>query len=149
MTTTPKTNKYDIIRAFYEAQEKQSFAHNRETLFVALQARGVAKVSVTYCGSGDSGAVEDCTIEPGDAALTGTVSVLTAQWDQTEPRVDDKTLKDAVEEMAMQLVEIDHSAGESRKGGRKTVTFDVVARKITATEINAVTDAGGDTIYRK
>lgn len=123
-------HEFERRRLRLEAMDKESFSHNRELFFVALQARGVTSVEIRYEGSGDSGGIEDRTVLPDGTDLSDEIMLLVADWHQEKLVTKAMPLIEALDETAMQLVEREHGGWENNEGGGGTVTFDVEPREI-------------------
>lgn len=127
---TELMHEFEQKRLRLKAMDEESFSHNRELFFVALQARGVTSVEILYEGSGDSGGIEDRTILPEGIDLSAEIILLVPDWHQEALVTKNMPLIEALEETAMQLVAREHDGWENNEGGGGTITFDVEAREI-------------------
>lgn len=102
-------------------------------LFDALAAAGITTVLVTFDGYGDSGQVEsiDARDAKGDVALPeATIEIgLPGEVDATQHIA--MPLREAIEELAYDLLRETHAGWENNDGGFGDFTFDVAARTIS------------------
>jgi hypothetical protein len=109
-----------------------------------MRVHGIDKVTVEYCGSGDSGGIEEIMFEdnmrscvkcPGDV-LSFTVFSSYFQGGESLGWVHKEELKqipfrDALEQHCYDLIDSEHSGWENDDGGSGTFTFDVESGKIS------------------
>lgn len=117
----------------YNQLQRETRAEDRATVMAALKACDITKVVIRYDGYGDSGGVEECTVEGGQGQESLTVSVQTklVDWSSAEMTSHTAPLREVLETIAMQYVAIEHSGWENNEGGSGDVTFDPVADTIT------------------
>lgn len=127
----------DDIRAEFAAERQQRAAlrpANKTAVFAALAGAGVAKVSVSFDGYGDSGQIEN--IEARDALSAPvqlpdqTISIVAVIWGQTEPEARSMTLTEAIEHLVYDALSETHGGWELNEGAFGEFVFDVSAREI-------------------
>lgn len=110
---------------------------NRESILRCLKENNFRKVRVYYCGSGDSGGIEDVDIEglKGKEPRVKFVQVKTA-WDADAERWNETlgeteiSLSDAVREHCYDLLSREHGGWENDSGGSGEFVFDPESDKI-------------------
>ena len=107
---------------------------NKEALFTALAAAGIATVRVTFDGCGDSGQIESLTAHAGDVAKA--LPEVTVQFVVLQQGGDDIdcrsiTLAEAIEHLVYDVLEEKHPGWENDDGAFGEFTFDVASRSIT------------------
>jgi hypothetical protein len=146
MTGTKSRNDFNTFMAAYEkdrkAREKTNLA-NQYAIIDALDQAGIALVTVTFDGEGDSGQIEDIKAFAHVEADTGT---------GTDPRplpnkpvkyceqsfrdhkstklMADKSLAEAIEDLCYALLEQKHCGWENNEGAFGEFTFEVEERRV-------------------
>ncbi|GAB3588594.1 DUF6878 family protein [Acetobacter peroxydans] len=117
----------------YNRLKRESQTEDRATVMAALKACGITKVVIRYDGYGDSGGVEECTVEGGQGqeSLTVPVQTVILDWSSAEKTIQMAPLREVLETLAMQYVAVEHSGWENNEGGSGDVTFDPIAGTIT------------------
>jgi len=143
----------DIV-AEIEAEKSQRAAlrpANKSAVFAALAGAGVATVTVSFDGYGDSGQIE--SIEARDAAKTSvplpdqTISIVAIVWGQSAPETRPMTLTEAIEHLVYDALSETHGGWELNEGAYGEFVFDVPTQEIrldyhermTVTEFSAHT----------
>jgi hypothetical protein len=119
--------------ARYESRLAISNAKTKASLFAALEAAGVTRITVVFDGAGDSGGVEDVRVD-GDVDSLPAVQVTFFEAgynDDDAKTARDRLLKDAVETLAMSFLSQTHGGLENNDGGFGEVIFDVAAGTAT------------------
>lgn len=109
--TNPQTNYADMMEKLRAEREAESAAARIE-LLSQLRALGVTEATAEYEGYGDSGNVEDISVQP------------------TETTLEDD-LKTKLENFAWSLAYHQHPGFEINEGGYGTLTWDISADSIT------------------
>ena len=107
---------------------------NKAALFTTLADAGITTVTAAFDGYGDSGGIEDVRAERDGEEIdlpTGTITLLTIPWRETEPVVNDVTVFAAIEHMAYELLGETHGGWENNAGAYGEFVFDVAAGTIT------------------
>jgi hypothetical protein len=117
----------------YNRLKRESQTEDRATVMAVLKACGITKVVIRYDGYGDSGGVEECTVEGGQGqeSLTVPVQTVILDWSSAEKTIQMSPLRDVLETLTMQYVDVEHDGWENNEGGSGDVTFDPVADTIT------------------
>jgi hypothetical protein len=117
----------------YNRLKRESQTEDRATVMAALKACGITKVVIRYDGYGDSGGVEECSVEGGQGQESLAMPVQTAivDWPLAEKAIHTAPLREVLETLAMECVAADHDGWENNEGGSGDVTFDPVADTIT------------------
>lgn len=116
----------------YNRLKRESQTEDRATVMAALKACGITKVVIRYDGYGDSGGVEECTVEGGQGqeSLMVPVQTILVDWSTAEKTIQMTPLRDVLETLAMQYVAVEHGGWENNEGGSGEVTFDPAADAI-------------------
>lgn len=109
--TNPQINFAETM-AKWQAERDAANKAARSELLPQLRALGIAKVIAEYEGYGDSGNIEDVTVQPVGIELH-----------------DD--LRTKVEDFAWGLAYHNHPGFENNEGGYGTLTWDIAADSIT------------------
>ena len=112
---------------------------NRDSILQALKENGLGPVRVYYCGSGDSGGIEDVDIEGGtDKKIRVKFIKQSTSWDPdghwNESIVENEIdLEDAIREHCYDLLSRNHCGWENNDGGSGEFVLDASSEKITWT----------------
>ena len=126
----------DIV-AEIEAEKLQRAAlrpANKSAVFAALAGAGVATVTVSFDGYGDSGQIE--SIGARDAANTDvplpdqTISIVAIVWGRSAPEPREMTLSEAIEHLVYDALSETHGGWELNEGSYGEFVFDVTAQEI-------------------
>ena len=109
--TEPQPNFVDTMEKWRVEREAEIKAA-RAALLSQLRALGVKEVTAEYEGYGDSGNVEDITLQPNGIALL--------------PELSSK-----LEDFAWSFSYDQHPGFENNEGGYGTLTWDILADSIT------------------
>lgn len=111
----------DYMAQIAEARQKQetALAERRKALLAALRAAGAIRVIILYDGYGDSGDVNDVTIEPDGIALGAD---------------DTKALNEFGWDRAYSL----HPGFENNEGGNGEITWDIATDTMSLTHNDCV-----------
>ena len=106
---------------------------NKTAVFDVLAAAGVVTVVVSFDGYGDSGQIEsiDSRDAHGEVAVPeNEVTIASATWDA---EIERKAMncREAVEQLAYDLLNTTYGGWENNDGAYGEFTFDVTARKVT------------------
>lgn len=117
----------------YTRLKRETRTEDRATVMAALKACGITKVVMRYDGYGDSGGVEECVVEGGQGqeSLTTPIQTTLVDWPSGEKTIQMLPLRDVLETLTMQYVDVEHDGWENNEGGSGDVTFDPVADTIT------------------
>jgi hypothetical protein len=104
---------------------------NKTAVFDALAAAGLATVTVSFDGYGDSGQIERLEIEGAvDTLPPATVEIATAIWGELEPQRQSMSLADAIEKLIYDFLGSAHDGWDDNDGAYGEFTFDVADRTI-------------------
>jgi len=126
----------DIV-AEMEAEKLQRAAlrpANKSAIFAALAGAGIATVTVSFDGYGDSGQIE--SFEARDAANTNlplpdqTISIVAIVWGQSAPESREMTLTEAIEHLVYDALSETHPGWELNEGAYGEFVFDVDTQEI-------------------
>lgn len=109
--TTSQTNFADIMEQWRAEREAANKAARAE-LIAQLRAIGITEVTAEYEGYGDSGNVEDITVQPNGIEIAGDLST-------------------KLEDFAWSFAYEHHPGFENNEGGYGTLTWDISADSIT------------------
>ena len=109
--TNPQTD-YAAMAAKWRAEREATLKETRAALIAQLRALGISEITAEYEGYGDSGNVEDVTVQPADVKLL-------------EP------LATEVGDFAWSLAYHHHPGFENNEGGYGTLTWDITGDSIT------------------
>jgi hypothetical protein len=130
--------------ARYEEQEKRRKALAAELrkatkakLFDILQAAGIASLTVTFDGEGDSGQIDEISaFSKANTPLKlprQRLTIQTAKHDGTGPDEASLTVEEVIEHLCYALLEDHHEGWEINEGAYGEFVFDVVTGEITLT----------------
>ena len=132
----PPVTMSDIV-AEIEAEKLQRAAlrpANKSAVFAALAGAGIAIVTVSFDGYGDSGQVE--SIEARDAANADVplpdqaISIVAIVWGKSETEPREMTLTEAIEHLVYDALSETHGGWELNEGASGEFVFDVAAQEI-------------------
>ena len=109
--TTSQTNFADIMEQWRVEREAANKAARAE-LIAQLRAIGITEVTAAYEGYGDSGNVEDITVQPNGIEIAGDLST-------------------KLEDFAWSFAYEHHPGFENNEGGYGTLTWDISVDSIT------------------
>ncbi len=109
--TTSQTNFADIMEQWRAEREAANKAARAE-LIAQLRAIGITEVTAEYEGYGDSGNVEDITVQPNGIEIAGDLST-------------------KLEDFAWSFAYEHHPGFENNEGGYGTLTWDISVDSIT------------------
>lgn len=107
---------------------------NKAAVFAALASAGIATVTVTFDGCGDSGQIE--SIDVVDTSGTdmplpeGTVSIVAMIWGRPEPEARSMSVPEGIEHLVYEALEETHAGWEINDGAHGEFVFDVPALEI-------------------
>jgi hypothetical protein len=141
MTDAPQS---PIISPDWEASQAQererarlaaeALPLNKTALFDALTAAGITSVTVRFDGYGDSGQIEEVSVEANGAAATLPAATITiAQPSSDSSRLDRTSLPvaEAIETLAYGFLTDTHEGWPNNEGAFGDFVFDVAKRTIT------------------
>lgn len=138
LTGVPEMTKAAIQEAFSceRADRKRLlFEFNKCAMAQVMQAHGIASVTVSYSGEGDSGQIDEVDFEPEDPELDLQVQMACEQWEWDGQRhqaslvLRDMELAEAAIllcDVALQLC--DHDGYDNNDGGRGTFTLHALGQ---------------------
>jgi hypothetical protein len=98
---------------------------NKQAVFTALKAAGIATVNVQFNGAGDSGQIEEITACADGTAVAlpeAEVEMRHASWDGA-PTNRKMSLREAIEELCFDYLSQEHGGWEIDDGGQGEFTF--------------------------
>jgi len=107
---------------------------NKASLFAALAAAGITRVTVRFDGCGDSGQIEDIETLVGEELIelpTTTVEIALLDYHQEVPEILSQPLCDAIETLSYNFLQETHGGWENNDGAYGDFVFDVAERTIT------------------
>jgi hypothetical protein len=107
---------------------------NKAVVFDVLARAGITRVLVTFDGYGDSGQIESIEARAGKEMVdlpSDTVLLADPLWDGSGTETVCLPLRDAIEKLAYDALEVTHSGWENNDGGFGDFSFDVAERTIT------------------
>lgn len=107
---------------------------NKTALFDTLTAEGVVSIVVTFDGYGDNGQIEsiDARDAHGEVALPeGAIELASPTYDGAEVERRTLPVRDAIEQLAYDLLEELYAGWENNDGAYGEFAFDVAGRTIT------------------
>lgn len=123
------------IRLAREAElAAQVLPHNKDVLFDALAAAGIAVVVVVFDGYGDSGQIEDVQSRNDDLDIAlppDQIEIAVVEWGADEPQRIAVSVRDAVERLAYAFLAETHAGWENNDGAYGEFTFSVADRTIS------------------
>lgn len=128
------------IRPWLEQMERQNARAeqirpaNKAAVFDALARAGITRVLVTFDGYGDSGQIEFIEARAGQEMVelsSDTVLLADPLWDGSGTETVCLPLREAIEKLAYDALEVTHSGWENNDGGFGDFRFDVAAHTIT------------------
>ena len=138
-TDKPATPEFDmaasVARFFAERDERNRRAEavrpdNKTALFDALAAAGIALVTVTFDGYGDSGQIEDITAQSDDRTVDlpqGEITIATVAWGTDKVTAISMGVEAAIEQLAYDFLSETHGGWENNDGAYGEFSFDVAA----------------------
>ena len=115
------------------AAEAALRATNKDIVFDALAAAGIATIVITFDGYGDSGQIEDIQVRGPDGVDLSQIRIrLTVlDWRFETPEEREASLRECVEDLAYGFLNQTHCGWENNEGGYGEFTFDVASRTIS------------------
>lgn len=107
---------------------------NKAAVFAALAGAGIATVTVTFDGCGDSGQIE--SIEARDASGADvplpeeTIAIVATVWGQSSPEPRSMSVEQAIEHLVYDALTETHGGWENNEGAHGEFVFDVSALEI-------------------
>ncbi len=130
-----RSREYERRDAHYRERRDAAFPITKAAILDALQAAGVARVTIEFEGSGDSGQMEQATAYDADeetvAFPEACIEIARVDFDEGKDTRAEVNLRDAMETIAYELLERTHGGWENDDGGFGTFTFDVAERSVT------------------
>ena len=135
-TPTPAVDPNALAERWSDFEKRLAELHpaNKASLFAALAAAGITRVTASFNGYGDEGRLEEILAFIGE---TGTdlpavaVEVQTLTFGSAEPSVLAQPLAEAIETLADALLDDAHGGWEDGEGAFGEFAFDVAAQTIT------------------
>jgi hypothetical protein len=118
----------------YASQAAAVRARNKTALFDVLAQHGIATVTVTFDGCGDSGQIENLEVEgdrEGVELPPDAIELQRASCGIADLAVDRLSAHDAIEALVFDLLEETHAGWENNDGAYGTFRFDTAERTIT------------------
>ena len=118
----------------YGHRAEQTLAANKAVLFDSLAAAGIAGVTVTFDGYGDSGQIERIDVEAGEKTTplpSDRIEIARTFYESPEIERQTQTVHEAIETLVYDFLRQTHSGWEINDGAYGEFTFDVAQRTIT------------------
>jgi hypothetical protein len=123
--------KIEALRAELAAQ---ILPRNKEALFEALARVGIATVTVTFDGCGDSGQIEEITARAADDCEMELpdekIEITLIRWHADESPPVATSLRDAIEQLCYEFLSLEHGGWENNDGAYGEFSFVVSDRTI-------------------
>ncbi len=107
---------------------------NKKALFGILAEHGITAVIVNFDGYGDSGQIEDITVQSGDVAVelpAERIEIFRPAWDSPDIERQTHTVREAIEALSYDFLAQTHCGWENNDGAYGDFTFDVAGGSIT------------------
>ena len=151
MTPEQTSNSADATEpARYVIDEASVLGRNRRILLATLVQAGAVTATATYVGCGDSGGVEDVSVEmpaeaPFDMAALVTVFAErgvfeNGEW-QTTTVEQQLSIEQALRDFADEVIDVVHGGWENGDGGSGSVIFDCQAGTVRIEHTAYFTDS--------
>ena len=151
MTPEQTSNSADAAEpARYVIDEASVLGRNRRILLATLVQAGAVTATATYVGCGDSGGVEDVSVEmpaeaPFDMAALVTVFAErgvfeNGEW-QTTIVEHHLSIEQALRDFADEVIDVVHGGWENGDGGSGSVIFDCQAGRVRIEHTAYFTDS--------
>jgi len=151
MTPEQTSNSADATEpARYVIDEASVLGRNRRILLATLAQAGAITATATYVGCGDSGGVEDVSVEmpaeaPFDMAALVTVFAErgvfeNGEW-QTTTVEQQLSIEQALRDFADEVIDVVHGGWENGDGGSGSVIFDCQAGTVRIEHTAYFTDS--------
>ena len=151
MTQEQTSNSADATEpARYVIDEASVLGRNRRILLATLVQAGAITATATYVGCGDSGGVEDVSVEmpaeaPFDMAALVTVFAErgvfeNGEW-QTTTVEQQLSIEQALRDFADEVIDVVHGGWENGDGGSGSVIFDCQAGTVRIEHTAYFTDS--------
>ena len=151
MTPEQTSNPADSAEpARYVIDEASVLGRNRRILLATLVQAGAVTATATYVGCGDSGGVEDVSVEmpaeaPFDLAVLVTVFAErgvfeNGEWQATVVE-QQLSIEQALRDFADEAIDVVHGGWENGDGGSGSVIFDCQAGRVRIEHTAYFTDS--------
>lgn len=117
----------------YEKRLSELHPANKASLFAALAAASITRVTVSFNGCGDEGRVEEVLAFAGEAGAdlpNASVEIQTLAFGAATPSMLTQPLAEAIETFADALLDHAHDGWENGEGAFGEFIFDVAAQTI-------------------
>lgn len=107
---------------------------NKEAIFAALARAGITMVSLRFDGSGDSGQIEEVTVLADGLSVTlpsDSIEIARPAGDDSGMEHHPRPLREAIEDLAYEYLDLTHYGWEIGDGGYGEFTFDVAGRLVS------------------
>jgi hypothetical protein len=124
---------FDQKQREYAHRAEQTLAANKAVLFDSLAAAGIAGVTVTFDGYGDSGQIERIDVEAGEETIPlppDRIEIARTTWESPEIERQTQTVQEAIETLVYDFLRRVHSGWEINDGAYGDFIFDVAERTI-------------------
>jgi len=122
--------------ALHQQAVAQANALNKDTVFDALTAAGIATVNVTFDGEGDSGQIESIVVDGSADIPQVSIELQRTDWGTGKLDSVQSTLRDAIETLCYGYLSQEQEGWENNDGAYGEFTFHVAGRKVEL-EFNA------------
>ena len=151
MTPEQTSNSADATEpARYVIDEASVLGRNRRILLATLAQAGAVTATATYVGCGDSGGVEDVSVEMPAEAPFDMVALVTVfaergvfengKW-QTTVIEQQLSIEQALRDFADEVIDVVHGGWENGDGGSGSVIFDCQAGTVRIEHTAYFTDS--------
>ena len=150
MTSEQTSNPEDAEPARYVIEEASVLGRNRRILLATLARAGAVTATASYVGSGDSGGVEDVSVEMPAEAPFDMLSPVTVfaergayengRWETTTVE-EQLSIEQALRDFADAVIDLVHGGWENGDGGSGSVVFDCQAGIVRIEHTTYFTDS--------
>lgn len=123
------TKRYERLRQMRTEANRR----NKSVLFDALRSAGITSVTATFDGEGDSGQIDTIDAYAGNDPADFpemSIPIELVGWGQTEPRLNELPLREAVEALCYDFLAEEHDGWENNDGAYGEFQFNVAKATI-------------------
>ena len=125
------TENFSEAYARHQEALKQANLANKEAVFDALAQAGIATVTVSFDGEGDSGQMQDIAVDGKDTPLPNLrVECQIVSWGTETPACGQTTLHLAIDALCYDYLAQEHDGWENNDGAHGEFLFDVAQRRV-------------------
>jgi hypothetical protein len=118
----------------YRERARAVLDGNKKALFDILAEHGITAIIVNFDGYGDSGQIEDITVQTGAVTVElpdERIEIFRPAWDSPDIERETHTVREAIEALSYDFLAQTHCGWENNDGAYGDFTFDVTVGSIT------------------